>query len=195
MQHNASWGGIVHGSLDAAGLVPGFGEAADLLNAGLYLAEGDYLNAGLSGGSALGPAGYIFSGIKIANKVENGLDVAKAAERAGAGGTDDVVSVFHGSVDDATDIAKHGLAPNRTPTWASRDINAAHDAVHGAGRVDTPRDPGIIESRIPRDDFDRLMKPSERPYGGFNGNLPGSSEIVLRSADQIALFNRYRVAQ
>ena len=29
----------VHGALDVAGLVPGLGEAADALNAGLYLLE------------------------------------------------------------------------------------------------------------------------------------------------------------
>lgn len=43
-----SVGGWVHGGLDVLGLVPGFGEVADGVNALIYLAEGDYLNAGLS---------------------------------------------------------------------------------------------------------------------------------------------------
>ena len=34
--------------LDIVGLVPGFGETADLLNAGICAARGDYTNAGLS---------------------------------------------------------------------------------------------------------------------------------------------------
>jgi hypothetical protein len=44
---------IVHGGLDVVGLVPVLGEPADLLNAGIYLAEGDMLNAGLSAGGAV----------------------------------------------------------------------------------------------------------------------------------------------
>ena len=34
--------------LDVVGMVPVFGEAADLLNAGIYAVRGDYVNAGLS---------------------------------------------------------------------------------------------------------------------------------------------------
>lgn len=43
-----SWAGIGHTALDVAGLVPGYGEAADLANAAWYAAEGDHLSAGLS---------------------------------------------------------------------------------------------------------------------------------------------------
>lgn len=43
-----SWADIGHGALDFAGLVPGYGEAADLANAAWYAAEGDHLSAGLS---------------------------------------------------------------------------------------------------------------------------------------------------
>ncbi len=39
---------IIHTILDALGLVPGFGNIVDGVNTILYLAEGDYLNAGLS---------------------------------------------------------------------------------------------------------------------------------------------------
>jgi hypothetical protein len=41
----AQW---VHGLLDLAGWIPGIGEVADLINAGLYAAEGDWTNAGIS---------------------------------------------------------------------------------------------------------------------------------------------------
>jgi uncharacterized protein RhaS with RHS repeats len=40
--------GWVHGGLDLAGWIPGIGEAADLINAGLYALEGDWGNAGIS---------------------------------------------------------------------------------------------------------------------------------------------------
>lgn len=43
----------VHGTLDAAGMIPGFGEIADLSNAALYTLEGDGLNATLSAASAI----------------------------------------------------------------------------------------------------------------------------------------------
>ena len=43
-----SWSDIGHGALDLAGFIPGWGEAADLANAGWYTAKGQYLEAGLS---------------------------------------------------------------------------------------------------------------------------------------------------
>jgi hypothetical protein len=43
-----SWRDMGHGALDLAGLIPGYGEAADLANAAWYAAEGDHLSAGLS---------------------------------------------------------------------------------------------------------------------------------------------------
>ncbi len=42
------YGEWVHGTLDAAGLIPGFGEIADGLNGLIYLGEGRYLEAGIS---------------------------------------------------------------------------------------------------------------------------------------------------
>ena len=46
-------GGWVHGGLDAAGLIPGLGAVPDLLNAGIYTVEGDYVNAGISAVAAI----------------------------------------------------------------------------------------------------------------------------------------------
>ena len=55
---------IVHNTLDAVGVIPGVGEVADAVNGTIYLAEGDYVNAGLSfvscvplAGDALGKGG------------------------------------------------------------------------------------------------------------------------------------------
>jgi hypothetical protein len=61
--------------------------------------------------------------------------------------------------------------------------------------VDEVRDPGILESRIPKSEFERLLAPSERSYSGFNGAVPGSSEIVLRTPEQVELFNTYLVGE
>jgi Mor family transcriptional regulator len=52
VQKTTNWwdeyGEWVHGALDAAGFIPGVGEIADGLNGVIYLAEGNYLEAGLS---------------------------------------------------------------------------------------------------------------------------------------------------
>ena len=61
---------IVHISLDAFGLVPVFGEVADLTNGALYLIEGDNLNASLSVASAVPVAGWATASVKYAVKVE-----------------------------------------------------------------------------------------------------------------------------
>ena len=39
---------VMHTALDYAGMVPGIGEVFDVVNAGLYLAEGNPVMAGLS---------------------------------------------------------------------------------------------------------------------------------------------------
>ncbi len=102
------------------------------------------------------------------------------------------VSVYHGSINDASSIAQDGLDPTRSPTWVTRDLAAAEDAV-GPSRVELMHDPGIIESQIPASEFEQVLQPLERGYAGFNGALgvDGSSEIVLHTAEEYRLFNTY----
>ena len=102
------------------------------------------------------------------------------------------VSVYHGSVAHATEIAEWGLVPERLPTWISRDLHAAENAI-GDHRSDLKPDPGIVESRVPREEFDRLFAPSERGYRGFNRSLWPTTEIVLETWEQVQLFNMYVV--
>ncbi|TCN56443.1 hypothetical protein D0809_15015 [Flavobacterium circumlabens] len=61
--------GFVHITLDVFGLVPLFGEAADLINGGLYTIEGDGVNATLSYASAIPIVGWATAGTKIGLKV------------------------------------------------------------------------------------------------------------------------------
>ena len=85
---------IVHNTLDVLGVIPGYGEVADAANGLIYLAEGDYLNAGLSFVSCIPVAGDAAGkGSKAANKT---LGVAGDVAKHG----DDIV-------DAATDIAKY----------------------------------------------------------------------------------------
>ncbi len=105
------------------------------------------------------------------------------------------VMVYHGSINDATQIRATGLDPSKGPTWVTRDPAAALNAI-GGDRYDVSqglaRDAGIITSRIPTDLFNQHLAPSERPYSGFGGRLI-STEIVLRTPTQFQVFNTYIV--
>jgi hypothetical protein len=59
----------IHWSLDLAGLVPFLGEPADLLNAGLYLLEGDGVNATISLASTIPVLGTATSGTRMVMKI------------------------------------------------------------------------------------------------------------------------------
>ena len=67
----------LHGLLDVGGCVPGVGELADLANAGLYLLEGDLLNAGISAASVIPGVGDTAKGGRI---------IARAAKLVARGG-------------------------------------------------------------------------------------------------------------
>ena len=101
------------------------------------------------------------------------------------------VNVYHGSINDASRIHANGLDASRLPTWITRDLAAARNAIDPRIRVDRIADMGIIEARIPKPEFEAVLAPSERSYSGFNSVLPGSSEIVVRTPEQAALFNRH----
>jgi len=58
----------VHTTLDIIGLLPGFGEPADFANAGLYLIEGDAVNASISLAATLPFVGWTATGSKYAMK-------------------------------------------------------------------------------------------------------------------------------
>ena len=73
---------IGHGALDVVGLVPGFGEPADLLNGLWYTAEGNYIDAGLAYASAIPIAGYAASAAKGARYVNKAVDAADTATDA-----------------------------------------------------------------------------------------------------------------
>ncbi len=76
---------VIHGVLDVAGFIPGVGAVADLANAGLYAAEGDYLNAGLSLVSAIpGIGDTVALAKKSVNAVKGGLKSLKGLKNINA---------------------------------------------------------------------------------------------------------------
>ncbi|MEV6588838.1 hypothetical protein [Streptomyces acidicola] len=71
-----------HLVLDIGGLVPVFGEAADLINCGWYAAEDDALNSGLSCAAAVPFLGWGATGGKLGKKGFTALEAFFKAERA-----------------------------------------------------------------------------------------------------------------
>jgi hypothetical protein len=62
---------IIHMSLDAFGLIPVFGEVADLVNGALYTIEGNHLDASLSYASAVPVVGWAAVSTRYALRVVN----------------------------------------------------------------------------------------------------------------------------
>jgi RHS repeat-associated protein len=69
----------VHIVLDAAGMIPAVGIAADLANAGVYAARGDGVGVATSLGAAIPGAGQAVTAAKYANKA---ADAAKITDKA-----------------------------------------------------------------------------------------------------------------
>lgn len=70
--------------LDALGMIPGIGWAFDLINAGIYVARGQYIMAGLSLAAAIPGVGNAVTAAKWAGKV--GVAAAKSSKFVGAAG-------------------------------------------------------------------------------------------------------------
>ncbi|WP_052410329.1 contractile injection system protein, VgrG/Pvc8 family [Paenibacillus durus] len=87
--------------LDVAGCIPVIGEVADVANAGISLARGDYMGAALSMASAIPFAGWAAAGAKIArDAMKAGSMLAKA--------TDKVVSVAKAAKEVAQSMTSTG---------------------------------------------------------------------------------------
>jgi hypothetical protein len=101
-------GGLFHGVLDVAGVVPLIGEVADLVNAGWYALEGDMLNAGLSVAGAIPLVGWGATGTKYALKY--GDEVVGALKSS-----DEVVAATRFG-DEALDVARRSNFPESALT-------------------------------------------------------------------------------
>ena len=71
-QNNREFDGIQR-TLDAAGLVPVFGIGADLVNAGISAARGNWKDAAMSLGAAVPVAGMAVGVFKLGRKAQKGL--------------------------------------------------------------------------------------------------------------------------
>jgi hypothetical protein len=67
----------VHLALDVAGMLPVVGDGADVINAAIYLAEGNVANAGMALAAAVPVAGAAVTAGKWANKAANAADALR----------------------------------------------------------------------------------------------------------------------
>ncbi len=83
-EEESGWGGFLDGvqlALDVVGLIPGLGEIADLANAGISLARGDYAGAALSLAACIPFAGWAATGAKLGAKAHKALKGTKAGQK------------------------------------------------------------------------------------------------------------------
>jgi len=141
------WGDRVHTALDVAGMCPIIGNAADLINAGVYLVEGDLANAAVSGLGAL-PGGQLATAGRVAAKygdeaVAAGKKIAKGLDGADEGARGVIYKVAGKNTPSGKpyigrtktgDPAKRGSADGRNREGAEiLDTYPANDTA--AGRV------------------------------------------------------------
>ncbi len=104
-----------HLALDAIGMIPLVGIAADLTNAAWYTADGDWGNAGLSAAAAVPGLGYGANFLKL-----SGCGLRRATKFA------DVAANFGGS---AVGVIEGGYAISSDPTSAGGYLQVAMGAV------------------------------------------------------------------
>jgi len=127
---------VGHGVLDVAGLVPGFGEPADLINGLWYTAEGNYIDAGLSFASAIPIAGYGASaakGARYVNKAVDAVDTATDTVKA-ADKTKDAVTTAEKVTPPVTPKPKP--APKPAPPAKAKDAPTAKKGDSGGKKND-----------------------------------------------------------
>lgn len=73
----------IQDALNILGLVPVIGEPFDLINAGIYAARGDYVNAALSGLAIIPLAGDFITGARFAKRLERIDEGVRALEKYG----------------------------------------------------------------------------------------------------------------
>ena len=93
----------IHTALGAAGMIPGIGNVADILDAALYGLEGDKLGAGLSLVSAIPGLGLVAGSLKIGKQGTKAAKIAKAQKQQTTmvEQTQDVIKRYGGDPTDA----------------------------------------------------------------------------------------------
>ena len=191
---------IVHTSLDVVGLVPGFGEVADGVNAVIYLAEGNYTDAALSAAAMVPLAGTAATVAKIARKADKAVTAAKAADKAaGAVKAADKAKDAEKAGDAAGDAAEGVIyrvngdkTPSGKPYIGSADDLAKRNKTAKDGRDRTDAE---IVGRYPKGDVAARKKAEQQAMDAefkAQGGKPGQKikEVLDNKRNEIAPKNR-----
>jgi hypothetical protein len=114
----------VHGGLDVLGFVPGLGAIPDLINAGIYAAEGDAVNASLSAVAAIPFAG---------DAIKGGVLIGKGGHHLGT-------EVAHKAAKETTERAEREVSERLAK-------NAAEQPTPGQSAAPKAGDGGKIKQR------------------------------------------------
>jgi LysM repeat protein len=137
---NWDWSEIAHGALDVAGFIPVAGAVADIANAGLYAAEGDYANAALSAAAAVPGIGDAAAAVKLVNR---GVEAVQVANRA----TDTTPSIAARAIPNPPPSRPQSpIAPESTPPGRSRQPELERPPATSDRQQPTPERSGSPEA-------------------------------------------------
>jgi LysM repeat protein len=138
---NWDWSEIAHGALDVAGFIPVAGAVADVANAGLYAAEGDYANAALSAAAAVPGIGDAAAAVKLVNR---GVEAVQIANRA----TDTTQNIAARAIPSPPlpSRPQSPIAPESTPPGRSRQPELERPSATSDRQQSTPERSGSSEA-------------------------------------------------
>jgi Pretoxin HINT domain len=141
--HWPSFSSIGHATLDVAGLVPGLGEPADLINGAWYAAQGNEVDAALSFASAVPIAGYGASAVKAAKYGDKAVDALRAGDNV-VDGTKSIVRTSDNAprptgagISDAA-LASRGKSLTSSPSGAKTSGSTSGAKAGGGGSPSKP---------------------------------------------------------
>lgn len=171
---------VVQVGLDVAGMIPAVGNFADVANAGISLARGNYVEAGLNLMAAIPGAGQGVTGLKLAKKAETASGMVSAAMKAG-----DKVNDAAKALDKGSDAAKagDGIIYKRTnPKTGDEYIGQAKSESHYSKRQSshdkakgTKHDYEVVDTGKPGTDLNVKEETHIRQGGGPNNKSTNGS--------------------
>ena len=161
------WGSdTLHGVLDVAGLVPVLGEGADLINAGIYLAEGDKINASLSAAAAIPFAGWGATTIKAAKRTNDAVEVsAKSVKATGKASRESAQAISRRADEAGGYILRRRMKEHEVPCFKKGKGNRASDI-----------------------EYDRQLKAQQDALNQRRRHAEDSTDRTSRHANTLRLF-------
>lgn len=188
----------VHGGLDALGFVPGLGAIPDLINAGIYAAEGDVVNASLSAVAAIPFVGDAVKGGVLAGrgvKKTNTLAVKEASTPASKAAHDNFRKHSSVKTSNRDPISKSQAGPKSGKDGGKSKGGPCNHLRKGSGKgayrggahnqTSRPVNDGKDSHHMPADDASPLpkrdgpaiqMHPDDHRLTKSNGSAKGSAK-------------------